>query len=384
MKDCKYFCYEIFKNLAIRSQNGTVEYMPCSYFTDIMHQSNAVDINAAWNSDGRKKVIELIQENKPVAGCAQCYRDEEQGTLSRRQSAAELYEKYHSDTIIALDGPQGLDYSVGNLCNLKCIICGPLSSTSWIPDYQQMRPGEDLTKFQFLKNNQLELTNDASLANLKSVHIHGGGEPFLSDSHVRLLKRIDAVKGLSDVRVFYNTNGTQTVTDEVLDLWSRCKLIELYFSIDDINERFNYQRTGADFVQVTRNLQWFYENMPNNHMFKVNAVWSYLNLFYLDELVDWHANNFSVSRVGDPIDLILQRVSGRTCITHINEHTNEILTKKFNNYPQLTALLQSLSISSADHSEFLNWISKLDNIRGHCFNDVAPEWSKLLYDSVYR
>jgi hypothetical protein len=79
---------------------------------------------------------------------------------------------------------------------------------------------------------------------------------LLSNAHVNLLKNVQQVKGLGDVRVFYNTNGTQTVSDEILNLWEKCKLIELYFSIDDVGTRFDYQRTGADWNQVIANLKY--------------------------------------------------------------------------------------------------------------------------------
>ena len=55
---------------------------------------------------------------------------------------------------------------------------------------------------------------------------------------VRLVTNLDDAKGLADTRVFYNTNGTVRVSDEVLTLWEECKLVEIYFSIDDIEKRF--------------------------------------------------------------------------------------------------------------------------------------------------
>ena len=104
----------------------------------------------------------------------------------------------------------------------------------------------------------------------------------MTENHINLLKRIQEVKGLTDVRVFYNTNGTQIVSDLVLELWKKCKLVELYFSIDDVGLRFDYQRTGAEWDQIVLNLQWYFEHMPHNHMFNINCTWGYLNLFYLD------------------------------------------------------------------------------------------------------
>lgn len=297
--------------------------------------------------------------------------------ISRRQHSAQLYETYHNDTNIDLDSPQGLDYSVGNLCNLKCVICGPQHSTQWIPDYQKINPKINIDHLKYQKLNQIEITDSKSLKNIVNVHFHGGGEPLLSQNHVNLLEKIEQVKGLADVRVFYNTNGTVRVSDAVLKLWEKCKLIELYFSIDDVGARFNYQRTGADWNQVLQNLQWYTNNMPHNHMFNVNCVWSYLNLYYLDELVDWHNSSFQNNRYGDPTNLIFQKAIGNFEIKHLSAQTKQLLLTKFNNYPKLCALVDSLNDGN-DHSTFWNTINQIDQVRSTNFEQLCPEWSKIL------
>lgn len=378
----KYFCYEVFKNLSVWSSNGRLAYSPCSNYDGFCETSTELDVAQAWNSPGRKHLIDLIDNDQPIPGCHRCYTEENAGIKSRRQSSTELYEQFHKDTAVDLSGPQGIDYSVGNLCNLKCVICGPANSTQWIPDYQKLHPGRDITELLYQKNNQIEITNDQALDNVINIHFHGGGEPLLSQSHVNLLKKIDEVKGLGDVRVFYNTNGTVIVNDDILKLWEKCKLIELYFSIDDIGQRFNYQRTNADFNSVVENLQWFTDNMPHNHMFKVNAVWSYLNLYYLDELVGWHKNNFSANRYGDKTDLIFQNAVGASKITHLSQPLKDLLLNKFSNYPDLLSLIRSLRADNSPHDKFFKWINQIDAIRPVSFAMVAPEWAKLLHDTL--
>lgn len=382
MRDKQYFCYEIFKNLAIRSINGQLIYGPCSYYTKNYATSDTLDIQSVWAGSQRKKIIEIVNQAQPIPGCQCCYDEENAGIKSRRQSSAELYEQFHQDTNIELSGPQGIDYCVGNLCNLKCVICGPANSTQWISDYQKLHPSEDISQLFYQKNNQIEITSDGSLGNVINLHFHGGGEPLLSQSHVNLLKKIDAVKGLADVRVFYNTNGTVVVDNDILKLWEKCKLIELYFSIDDVGQRFNYQRTNADFDNVTKNLQWFVSNMPHNHMFKVNAVWGYLNLYYLDELVSWHKNNFAANRYGDTTDLIFQTAVGPSNISHLSQQVKDILLDKFSSYPELLMLVNSLKVDNTSHDKFFKWIDQIDSIRHVSFSMVAPEWAKLLHDTV--
>ena len=378
MKNKKYFCYEIYKNLGIWSYNGQLGYNPCSFFSGHIKTSSEFNLTDVWNSPEHLELKKCVETDTYIPGCQACYSAEDAGIESRRQGSKKLYEEYHNDTNIELSGPTGIDYSVGNLCNLKCVICNPENSSQWIPDYQKLNPTVDIAFFQYKKNEQLEITDPNLLQNIKQVHFHGGGEPLLSENHVRLLQKIQEVKGLSDVRVFYNTNGAQIVPDEILQLWEKCRLIELYFSIDDVGTRFDYQRTGANWNKVVDNMNWFYANMLHNHMFNINCTWSYLNFFYLNEVWDWWNENFSSNRYGDPTNLIFQKATDDFELNHLSKISHETLQNKFQGYNELLVLTQSLKTSNQPHDTFWKNISALDRIRSTDFRALNPEWSKLI------
>jgi pyruvate-formate lyase-activating enzyme len=379
MQEKKFFCYEIYKNLSVWSRNGQIEYGPCSIYSGHIKKSDRLVLDETWNQPEHQLLKQSIENNVELTGCKHCFNSEQNGIESRRCGSKKLYEEFHKDVELNIDSPQGLDYSVGNLCNLKCMICGPQNSTSWIPDYQKIYPDRDISNLSYKKFEQLTITDSSFLKNLKNVHFHGGGEPLLSRAHVELLLKIKEVKGLQDVRVFYNTNATVTPSDEVLKLWEECQLIELYFSIDDIESRFEYQRTGANWLAVTKNLDWFYHHMPHNHMFNVNCVWSYLNLFYLDELVDWYSRNFSQNLYGDPTNLIFQRAIGEFNITAMHEKLHQMLQDKFVNHLELLSLVNAVAVdNSTEHQLFWNYINKIDSVRKQSFKQVCPEWSQLL------
>jgi hypothetical protein len=180
------------------------------------------------------------------------------------------------------------------------------------------------------------------------------------------------------MRVFYNINGTVKVSDRILEIWSECRLVELYFSIDDINERFEYQRTGANWNELINNLNWYINNMPTNHLFYINCTWGYLNLYYLDELVNWQQSRFGANRLGDNVKIIFQKAIGDCAINHVSAKLKSKLIEKFKNYPILLELVNSLEERDADHSKFLEYINKLDEIRGSSFNRLCPEFATLL------
>ena len=377
MKENNYFCYEIYKNIAVWSKNGKIAYNPCSFFNGNIKVTDRIDLGDVWHQKEHKSIMLQVENNQPIPGCRTCYSAEKSGLVSRRLGSKQLYEEFHQDTALDVPGPQGIDYSVGNLCNLKCVICGPENSTAWVPDYQKLNPGISIEKYN--KNFQLTLSDTKFLKNITSIHFHGGGEPLLSSHHIELLTKVKEVKGLGDVRVFYNTNGTVRASNELMSLWEECKLIELYFSIDDVGSRFAYQRTGADWHTVQENMFWYKQAMPHNHMFNINCTWSYLNFYYLNELVDWYQSNFATNRYGDPTNLLFQKAIGKFSLNCVSTKVYNALIEKFQGYPNLIALADSLQISNeANHQLFWKHINAIDNIRGNNFKILCPEWSAML------
>ena len=118
--------------------------------------------------------------------------------------------------------------------------------------------------------------------------------------------------------------------------------------------------------------------MPHNHMFNINCTWGYMNLFYLNELVDWYNNNFTTNRYGDPTNLIFQKAQGDYSLGYISADTYQILTNKFKNYPGLLKIVNSIKIIDQPHNKFWTNITALDQIRNSDFKSLCPEWSKLL------
>lgn len=382
----KYFCYEIFKNLSIVTKNNKVAYSPCSFYIGSVKETDEFDLESVWHGPELQQLKRHIETDTPIPGCQVCYDAEARGQKSRRISVKENYEVYRQQPELDNQGPVSIDYSVGNLCNLKCAICGPSASISWVPDYQKLYPEKPVDAFLCKRNNQIEVVDPVLLGSIQQIHFHGGGEPLLSDYHTNLMEKIKEAKGLSDVRIFYNTNGTYKVSDKVLGLWGESQLVELYFSMDDIGDRFNYQRTGAKWDEVVANMQWFKQVMPSGHLFYINCVYSFFNIFYLDELLSWVASNFSSNRLGDAVQVFFQRCQTPHLDLVLTEELQQLLLTKFSKHTRLVELVRSLpvnhDIAIKKIGGFLEFAESLDTIRGNSFAQNHPEWYQLLKNAT--
>ena len=57
-----------------------------------------------------------------------------------------------------------------------------------------------------------------------------------------------------DQMIHYNTNGTQYPEEEILELFPHFKHVHVAFSIDDVEEQFEYQRYPATWSEVNSNI----------------------------------------------------------------------------------------------------------------------------------
>ena len=168
-------------------------------------------------------------------------------------------------------------------------------------------------------------------------------KPVAYKVHKEHVKFLEYIPNPNQVHLFYNTNGTVRPTKNLIDLWSTFKLVQLDFSIDDIGERFEYQRYPAKWEEVKENLQWFIDVMPVNCMFGVNTAVGLLNQDTITELKYWLTENFKTNRVTDPIEHKQQPVTGL------------------------------LSSNNTDWKDIVEYLDKLDQRRGTSWRRTFPE-----------
>jgi sulfatase maturation enzyme AslB (radical SAM superfamily) len=115
-----------------------------------------------------------------------------------------------------------------------------------------------------------------------------GGEPFMIQEHFDMLQGI-VDRGIAhQVEIHYNTNGTH-YPESAPDIWQHFKTVEIALSIDDVAERFEYQRTNAVWTDVLKNVARFRQlrtELPNIQLQCCTTV-NVFNIRYLRQVADW-------------------------------------------------------------------------------------------------
>jgi len=182
------------------------------------------------------------------------------------------------------------DFRFSNLCNFKCRSCGPTYSSSWLPDAKKLNwPVEDWQKV---------VTTDAidGLDNYKFLEkqidevekiYFAGGEPLLMPEHWYILDMLVEAKRF-DVRISYNTNTSKLIYQgkNVLDYWSQWEpgKIEVWSSLDEIDERGELIRSGTDWPKVEQNLKDMVK--LDNIVIRPGITTGAWNVFRIPEIVD--------------------------------------------------------------------------------------------------
>jgi sulfatase maturation enzyme AslB (radical SAM superfamily) len=323
-------CIDAYKNLYIENKNNELFISPCCISP--VQKVDTLNFNTDQYLNSVRKEWDLQQF--PTA-CSRCKNAEQAGTDSRRIGSNQWYKDHNIDnnTVELIR----IDYWTGDTCNLRCAICGPWYSSAWKEEL-------NLPK-ELKKSNVNYFWQELDLDKIKFIHFNGG-EPLLNKEHITFL---EAINNKHEIYITYNTNGTIRPTDKLLKLWEQFKLVQLDFSIDDIKERFEYQRYPAKWDSVTKNLQWFIDNSPHNCMFAVNTSVGILNYANINNLNLWLKDNFFVNRFTDPIEHRQQATNGLFALAEVENRKHALV----------------------------NFLNACDNRRGTNWKTTFPELSYL-------
>ena len=351
------------------------------------------NIDELWNHPKRLEFVEKFNRNEKPSECEQCFvrepipANQQRIKFSKNRRAKEYAEKYlRGNKEIKLNW---IEIRPGNVCNLKCRICGPQFSSQWAKDVNQVLedvPFKESPWYTYNKNCQwIEHDNVFdSVDSLKDVkHIHFlGGEPLMVPQHFDLLKNIlDKTSG-KDIEIYYNTNGTKIFTNEQLEILKKFKSVTVNLSIDDIGKRFEYQRKNAKWDEVYENIKWFYkikeENKSSFYVYLAHAV-SILNVYNVDEFYNF-GQQYGIQLPYPEHWVTTPGLDIRSLTPAEKEFVKLKLEKGTHPYTKIVLERMMAEDNWSEHQQDQRClrIKKVDEARGEKFEDVYPEFGKVL------
>jgi len=283
---------------------GTIR--PCCMFKDeivndhgIKFDLNKDSLKTAQQSEYMNQLRSMFLKGIQPVECNNCWEEEKSNRTSKRMNTIlRLSNMFVTDKEWSAD-PKDLmflDLKLGNICNIACRICGSWSSSTYAGEELRELPLKDRKdSFPYKANRsgnwpRKSLTFWDELHNMSSGIRYiefTGGEPFMIQEHFDFLQYLIDNDYARNIEIHYNTNTTLYPDDDTI--WKPFKHVEVAFSIDDLGKRFEYQRYGASWKTLNKNLERFKKlrERSNNISLQVCSTVNVFNVMYLEELANW-------------------------------------------------------------------------------------------------
>ena len=283
---------------------GTVR--PCCLYDGEVQNSHSVkfDLNKdnlkdIQNSEYMYQLRTAFLESKQPAECRRCWAEESAHRTSKRMHTLDRLKDILKDETEWTIHPKPLmflDLKLGNICNIACRICGSWSSSTFAGEEIKQLPFDKRKDSFAYQMNRRGNWPRKSLTFWDELHEYApgiryieftGGEPFMIQEHFDFLQYLIDNDYAKNIEVHYNTNTTLYPEND--SIWKSFKHVEVAFSIDDLRERFEYQRYGAEWRTLEKNLERFkrLRERSNNITLQVCSTVNVFNVMYLEELANW-------------------------------------------------------------------------------------------------
>lgn len=326
--------------------NHDGSYDLCGCMSSLITQTDAAEewnirnypVEEYWQSRRLRNERLSKMGNTPNPACGVCQYQDSIGNHSKRikenLKSVIFYDKnfYKSfeqsphrsafEYSLANDGatltqPASYHLSLGNECDLACIMCSPNSSFKLAQDYKLLGWAKDARR--------LNWTDDAGIwsdfcktilkTNLISLHIIGG-EPTVNKRFVELLD-LFVNAGRTDFSFSFTTNCMHNI-DHLWNRLSKFKRIEIGLSVETVTKSNDYVRYGGDIDCILSNIQDFKTKAPANVDFVVRTVPSIVTITEYTKVIDWCLENnlllnsyFAVDPLWQQIKLLPDDIKSR-------------------------------------------------------------------------
>ena len=353
------------------------------------------DINEMWNSKWMQNIRQEFIDGKRPETCQRCFREEDAGVRSPRIGYNEKWLK--DDVKIEKEIPldvRYVDLRLGNLCNLKCRMCNPWSSSMWVKDWNKVVPGqtgltpnEPLTKDQFDYMEVMKEWPDRKQTGVNFVEIAHtieeiyltGGEPTLATSQYALFDYC-IEKGIAKkIKLKYNTNLTN-IPQKMVDYWQHFKGVQLNTSIDATGARDRYIRYPSNWAKVEENFDKL-NAMPNVYI-QLHCTVQALNMVAMNELFDWIATKNL--RLEDQIYLNILNHPENMNIRILPKQLKELAEKNLQDYLHIPKVQDTIKYMWAEDwherrwKEFIDFNKVTDELQKGNLIDVCPEFKEYI------
>lgn len=340
----------------IRKDNGELYNVLNDNLNDIWNSGDLVRLRAQFLADGRPDDCEL------------CWTEEKAGVKSLRQQTANNSYRQEKPAVTYIS------LKLSNKCNLACRICSPHLSSLW--QNQAEKLGWDIQPAEMMKTVSLEKLKGDNLQALHDMSEHlnhvlvYGGEPLVNDEVLQYLDFLIKSGYSKNISLTMNTNVT-ICTEELINTFKEFQYVNLCLSIDDVDERYEYQRWPAKWSKVDENIKRFAKLDGGNIRVRFYPSISILNIVTLENTLD-RLNSYG-------IPIILNNIIHLPSVLSIRNFPPDLKSKIIEIIDKIDFSKYNLVEPNTGHKETIINFIKLDNDHGFQFTHKYEYRERLIH-----
>lgn len=254
-----------------------------------------------WNGQSMQQLRQDLARGIKTKYCDVCWNDEDAGKSSLRQEYNKRLGK-HTDlraisksvTYISDHMPIGFDLNLSNICNFKCMMCTPDSSSKIQAERKQHHikfkdlaflPLEPEFNFDWPNQDRFQTLLKTAMPDIKLLELKGG-EPLLIKD-VKLA--IASVEDKKNSIISITTNGSVEFDDDFVDQLAQFQHIWLFVSVDGIEEHGEYVRYGSHWPMTHSTITKL--SKLTNCTFRLSTVLQFYSALTFPRIADYAIDN---------------------------------------------------------------------------------------------
>jgi hypothetical protein len=283
---------------------------------------NNNSLENTWNSDQIKDIRLKMINGESVSSCSKCVEQESRGYKSMRESQ----DMEKNFALTKQDGsvdvmPTTMELHFGNLCNLKCKMCGQQYSNQIGKELIEIgKSDNDFLNWVYKESGNVNIwTNNLSVEykwfqnekiknklfeyiskNITNLTVIGG-EPTVIPEFWEMFEYLEQKDTLKNLFVTLTTNLTN-VNPKLTNWLPKLKKWKVWASVDGIDKRTEYIRYPSNFKKICENLEFYKKLLGTNGNITLSPAIQLLNIDQLDELLVWWLK-FCDGKLGEQFDI---------------------------------------------------------------------------------
>ena len=340
-------------------------------------------LDVLWNDQRFQNLRQAFLDGKKPKECQSCWDEEAAGMRSFRVQWARDKKVDTSKMVfgpIATSGPRGMDLKLNNVCNLKCRICGPQASSTFLKEYQERLNITVEGSDYWISNKILGTANEEVINKWADDLVHleiTGGEPMASPENIKVLDLLIKSGKAKNITVLLNTNGT-LYNKRFLDYVLQFKEITMCISVDDLGPRLEYERYPTEWDVIQENIKKFIElrKTHNNLFLTLCPTVSSFNVYYLPDYLEW------AKTLGIYTYYNILHYPPSHSVKNLPDKLKEIVSDRLT-HKDFDIVKNFLHLSRDNDTlinEFISKNEELDQYRQQDFKTTFGEWGNLVME----